>query len=218
MSHVSEKLQTVGHSLGRDPFSKRNFWDEGPLSSSFTQVRCLSTPRAFATLGSPPIGRYSDTLLFGKRSRESTSTNGLLSALNAKKKRNSSLEDDENCQAGEELLNATSDAPPQTCAVCGKSFKPDDVVVMFESQGFHTGCFCCGQCGGAVDPGKPFLVLEEGSPLCRQCSPLCNACGEKICTNHVAVLNRDFHEECLKCAQCNKVGYIESLVPRLFIT
>ena len=225
MSQISEKLQTVGHSPGRDAFSKRNFWDEGPLSSSFTQVRCLSTPRAYATLGSPPIGRYSDTM---KRRRETTSTNGLLSAMNVKKKRsesNSSLEeDDDKRQADEELLNATTDAPPvppQTCAVCGKLFKPDDVVVMFESEGFHTGCFCCGQCGGPVDPGKPFLVLEEGSPLCWQCSPLCNVCGEKICSNHVAVLNRDFHENCLKCAQCNKVGCSKSLfhlLPGLFIS
>jgi len=211
MSLTSERLQTARDSPVSNAFSKRNFWHEGPSTDSFTRVRCMCTaghfsPKPFATLERPPIVRYGDAALHGEAAKS-----GLLT-LNREREHSgsvSSLEDDEpSLQLSldkEEILSADG-PPPQTCTVCGKLFRPDDMVLLFDSEGFHSVCFCCGQCGDPVDPSQQFLVLDDGSPLCTLCSPVCHVCSEKICSRHVAVLNRDFHEDCLKCGQCNKVG------------
>lgn len=99
------------------------------------------------------------------------------------------------------LTNST-----QPCRVCGNCLEYSDMVVIFEKDTYHVQCFKCGQCGKLVDPANEFLVLEDGSPLCQGCSPACHACGEKIVSCHVNVLNKDFHEECLKCSVCKKVS------------
>lgn len=91
------------------------------------------------------------------------------------------------------------------CSACKQQFDSPDLVVLFEEEAFHTECFCCGECGSVVDATQEFLVLEGGSPLCSSCSPSCHACGEKVLSRHVGVLNKDFHEACLKCSQCQKV-------------
>ena len=167
------------------------------------------SPQPFATLERPPIARYSDTTLHGETARETE--NGLLT-LNGEREQSesvSSLEDEEpslELSLDKEEILSVDGLPPQICTACGKLFRSDDMVVLFESEGFHSACFCCGQCGNPVDPSLQFLVLDDGSPLCTPCSPVCHVCSEKICSKHVAVLNRDFHEDCLKCAQCDKVG------------
>ena len=94
----------------------------------------------------------------------------------------------------------------QSCQGCGLGFETADKVVVFESDPFHVECFTCGECSKMVDASANFLVLEEGSPLCRDCSPSCHVCSEKIMCGHVNVLNKDFHEDCLKCSICNKVS------------
>ena len=95
---------------------------------------------------------------------------------------------------------------PQTCSACGKVFEETDMVVLFDSDILHTSCFSCGRCGNRVDPTKQFLILDDGSPLCFSCSPACHMCGEQISSNHVWVVNKDFHESCLKCYQCRRVS------------
>ena len=94
----------------------------------------------------------------------------------------------------------------QSCQGCGLGFDSSDKVVVFESDPYHVTCFMCGECTQQVDATQNFLVLEDGSPLCKECSPTCHACGEKIVFGHLNVLNKDFHEECLKCSSCSKVS------------
>ena len=94
----------------------------------------------------------------------------------------------------------------QSCHGCGLSFEASDKVVVFESDPYHTQCFACGECGEQVDPTLNFLVLDNGAPLCKACSPACYSCGEKIVYGHLNVLNKDFHEECLTCSKCSKVS------------
>lgn len=93
----------------------------------------------------------------------------------------------------------------QSCQGCGMCFEASDKVVVFESDPYHMQCFACGNCGLQVDPTLNFLVLDTGNPLCKVCSPTCHSCGEKIVSGHLNVLNKDFHEECLKCFICKKV-------------
>ena len=94
----------------------------------------------------------------------------------------------------------------QTCHSCGDILDPSDTVVVFDTDAYHMKCFNCGQCGSSVDPTLNFLVMEDGSPLCIKCSPMCHSCGEKILSGHVNVLKKDFHEECLRCSVCQKVS------------
>ena len=108
-----------------------------------------------------------------------------------------------------EMGPASSTLDPSTmpllCLACSQQFEPSDLVVLFEGNAYHNGCFACGVCGKTMDPTCQFLVQDDGSPLCYQCSPSCHVCKEKIIHSHVWVLNKDFHENCLKCHVCQKV-------------
>ena len=109
-----------------------------------------------------------------------------------------------------EMLNAVGEVEvPHTCSACSRKLLSSDVVVVFEEDVVHLACFCCGRCGEEVDASRDFLVLEDNSPLCYDCSPVCHSCSRKIVTDHVGVLNKDFHEGCLKCYQCQKVFCIQ---------
>lgn len=104
-----------------------------------------------------------------------------------------------------EVLNFDSHPLRQMCASCGKTFTTTDMVVLFESLVLHIACFRCGECSAVVDPEGQFLLMDDRSPLCSECTPMCHACNEKITSNHVGVLNKNFHENCLQCSQCLKV-------------
>ena len=94
---------------------------------------------------------------------------------------------------------------PQMCYMCKKRVLLSEMVVIFEGEVIHLECFCCGKCGEVVDAVQDFLVLDDNSPLCFKCSPVCHACSNKIVAEHVGVLNKDFHESCLNCYKCHKV-------------
>lgn len=94
----------------------------------------------------------------------------------------------------------------QSCHSCGNCLEYSDMVVVFDTETYHMRCFNCGQCDQPVDPSVDFLVLDDGSPLCSKCSPVCHCCEDKIVSGHVNVLNKDFHEGCLKCSVCKKVS------------
>lgn len=93
----------------------------------------------------------------------------------------------------------------KACRSCGNALEYSDMVLVFDTDTYHAQCFNCGQCKCPVDPSQGFLVLEDGSPLCRDCSPTCHVCRQKIVSSHVNVLNKDFHEDCLRCSVCEKV-------------
>ncbi len=128
------------------------------------------------------------------------------------------LEDDQSTSSGDlershsrdgsvEMVTAlnTITTAVQSCHSCGNPLELSDMVVGFNTDMYHIKCFRCGQCRREVDPTTNFLVLEDGSPLCSGCSPECHACGERILNGHINVLNKDFHESCLRCSVCKKV-------------
>ncbi len=92
------------------------------------------------------------------------------------------------------------------CSSCMLLFTSSHLVVSFEGALYHISCFVCAECGQVVDPTSQFLLLENGGPLCPLCSPSCQICRRTITSGHVGVLNKDFHEECLKCCHCQKVN------------
>ena len=92
------------------------------------------------------------------------------------------------------------------CCCCGDAFQAEDKVVLFRSDIYHTLCFACGVCKTVMEPTKQFLVLDSGLPLCYGCSPVCYFCNEKVTKNHIGVLKKDFHEQCLNCTRCKKVS------------
>ena len=100
---------------------------------------------------------------------------------------------------------SSTSSTTQVCCGCGHCLEYSDMVVVFDSDTYHISCFNCGQCKRQVDPAMNFLVLEDGSPLCEECSPVCHSCRERIISGHINVLNKDFHEGCLKCSVCSKV-------------
>lgn len=203
VSVVCEEVSNEALSfVGRDAFSKRLYWHDS-TASSFTRVRCLSTgcgaaQQVFGSLKKsytlPPRlngldhGRSNE----GER-REPMQKTASATCSRTGASRTASVE------------SGSSAGVPTTCSACGKTFESTDVVVLFENDVFHVSCFRCGQCGVAVDTSQRFLVLGDGCPLCYDCSPVCHACEQKITSNHVGVLNKDFHEGCLKCFECDKV-------------
>lgn len=101
------------------------------------------------------------------------------------------------------------------CTVCQQLFEPSDLVISFDNGTYHTLCFCCGKCGCMVDSSTQFLLLDNGEPLCHDCSPMCHVCSKRIINGHVGVLNKDFHEECIKCFHCDKVKLENNLLQSL---
>ncbi len=216
VSLVCEGIPKISVStVGGDAFSTRLYWHDS-TASSFTRVRCMTTsccmtPQVFGSLKKSYTvpsrlnghSREPHLISLGELEEELQLTHAGYGELGPV------CESKVNPSRSASVESGGSAGVPQTCCACGKAFDSADVVVMFESSVFHVACFCCGQCGAEVDANQRFLVLGDGCPLCYDCSPACHACGEKITGSHIGVLNKDFHEGCLKCFQCDKVtGYM----------
>ena len=198
-------------SLGEDAFNKRDYWHDERSPSSFTRIRCMSSaayvePQLFSILRKAASSTGSSANLLEKVSNvresggRSEDLSGSEGSLTSSGSATLSVE-------SAEVVRHEGFCVPQTCSACGRMFKATDMVVLFDSEVLHTSCFSCGRCGSRVDPIKRFLILDDGSPLCLNCSPVCHMCGEQITCNHVGVLNKDFHESCLKCCQCHRVSH-----------
>ena len=144
----------------------------------------------------------------------STPSSNISSRLSSSQASPSSVRSSSHTSPSSTQVGCTSPSPPpspapisttHSCRTCGNTLEPTDLVVMFDTDTYHLGCFSCGQCSKQVDPAANFLVLEDGSPLCVTCSPVCHVCEGKILNGHINVLNKDFHEQCLKCFVCKKV-------------
>jgi len=95
---------------------------------------------------------------------------------------------------------------PDLCTSCKLSINNnDDLIIQLHEELYHLCCFQCVQCGNKINPKVDYILIEDGKPLCGTCIPECRACGETIVSNHVHVINKDFHEKCLLCTYCRKV-------------
>ena len=95
---------------------------------------------------------------------------------------------------------------PDQCTSCKLSITHNDnLVIQLHEDLYHVYCFQCTQCGNKINPKVDYILIENGKPLCGSCIPECRACGETILSNHVHVIDKDFHEKCLLCTFCRKV-------------
>lgn len=98
---------------------------------------------------------------------------------------------------------------PAKCLTCGGRLKENDSIVCLGTELCHASCIVCDRCGGAIKSSDEVFVHNNGSSVfCKDCVPKCSACGEKVGCNYIHALNKDYHDSCLKCPQCNEVrGY-----------
>lgn len=208
------------------------YWHDDTALISFNRVRCISTgghmrPQTYSTLEktrshSAPVNSYTTDLLARNSTKMKVNGNShkILKATQVDtENKPEPLQDDINIsrsnsrshsrtgsiEMGPASLKLDPTTMPQLCLACSQRFESSDLVVLFEGNAYHNGCFACGVCGSTMDPTCQFLVQDDGSPLCHQCSPICHVCNERIIHSHVWVLNKDFHEGCLKCYMCKKV-------------
>lgn len=108
-----------------------------------------------------------------------------------------------------------TDTPPMSrllCSVCSGGLSSLDTIIQYDVGTVHLHCFLCGRCRQPMGAVEEFLVQFDGSPLCHGCTPSCFTCRDKIFHDHISVLKKDFHEQCLACTQCKKVSWC---VPKL---
>ncbi|XP_019852065.1 PREDICTED: uncharacterized protein LOC109581970 isoform X2 [Amphimedon queenslandica] len=119
----------------------------------------------------------------------------------------SSCDNSQGEEEGEEGKEETEkeQTPISLCSKCqGFINRKDDAFILFGEDKLHLDCFKCGQCSQPVGSMEMFLVNVHGQPLCLVCTPSCHTCRNKILQNHVSVLKKDFHEDCLACSQCKQ--------------
>ena len=105
-------------------------------------------------------------------------------------------------------IRAVVPPPPShgICSLCKESMTADSPMVIFGDAKLHLDCFKCGHCRKLMGSMKEFLVRVDGTPLCAECTPSCHVCHEKVFHNHVSVLKKNFHEDCLACSRCKRVS------------
>ena len=105
-------------------------------------------------------------------------------------------------------IRAVVPPPPShgICSLCKEPMAADSPMVIFGDAKLHLDCFKCGQCLKLMGSMKEFLVRVDGTPLCVECTPSCHVCHEKVFHNHVSVLKKNFHEDCLACSRCKRVS------------
>ncbi len=96
----------------------------------------------------------------------------------------------------------------ELCTICCKEMNLSLPLVIFGDTKQHLNCFKCGKCQCPMGAMKEFLVQVDGTPLCTECTPSCHICHEKIFHNHVSVLKKNFHEDCLACSRCKRVSHL----------
>lgn len=107
-------------------------------------------------------------------------------------------------------------SPPSStndmCSICREELNAGSPMVLFGDTRLHMKCFQCGKCHNPMGAMKEFLVQIDGTPLCSNCTPSCHTCRQKVFHNHVSVLKKNFHEECLACSRCKRVSVTEVVV------
>lgn len=88
---------------------------------------------------------------------------------------------------------------PRTCAKCKSKIPITVVTRTFEGKEYHTDCFRCAKCNGAL-PKVP--VASQGSLLCADCARPCAGCGKPIGNESLEALGSLYHAACLVCSSC----------------
>ncbi|KAI8883425.1 RhoGAP-domain-containing protein [Backusella circina FSU 941] len=91
------------------------------------------------------------------------------------------------------------------CQGCSKSIE-EGAVVAFGEALFHVNCFVCAKCKERVNNQTNLLLLDDGRPVCDNCSYSCVLCHQVIRDEAIMTGDKAYHTECFKCSSCkNKI-------------
>ncbi|KAL9539093.1 hypothetical protein MBANPS3_010475 [Mucor bainieri] len=89
------------------------------------------------------------------------------------------------------------------CQGCSNLIE-EGAVVAFGDSLFHVKCFICAKCGECVDNKTNLLLLDDGRPVCDNCSYTCVACNQIIRDEAIMTGEKAYHSSCFKCISCDK--------------
>ncbi|KAF1798645.1 hypothetical protein FB192DRAFT_1392542 [Mucor lusitanicus] len=89
------------------------------------------------------------------------------------------------------------------CQGCSKLIE-EGAVVAFGDSLFHVKCFICAKCSECVDTKTNLLLLDDGRPVCDNCSYTCVACSQIIRDEAIMTGEKAYHSSCFKCISCDK--------------
>ncbi|GAA5798598.1 hypothetical protein EDC94DRAFT_532610 [Helicostylum pulchrum] len=103
----------------------------------------------------------------------------------------------------------TEEITVPNCQGCSNSIE-EGAVVAFGDSLFHVKCFICAKCEECVDSKTNLLLLDDGRPVCDNCSYNCTACQKVIKDEAIMTGEKAYHSSCFKCIACKKS--IEDLI------
>ncbi|KAI9255487.1 hypothetical protein BY458DRAFT_520154 [Sporodiniella umbellata] len=98
---------------------------------------------------------------------------------------------------------------PPNCQGCEYPIE-EGAVVAFGDALFHIKCFVCDKCKECVENKTNLLLLDNGKPVCDDCSYNCTACNGVIRNEAIMTGDRAYHSDCFKCISCK--NRIEDLI------
>ncbi|CDR49468.1 RHTO0S27e00320g1_1 [Rhodotorula toruloides] len=101
---------------------------------------------------------------------------------------------------------------PVICNACKQGLDEalDNTVVSFGKYLFHVDCFRCAKCHNLVEHNTNLLLLSDGSPVCENCSYICNVCQKPIHNEAIVTGDESYHADCFRCRSCS--NRIEELI------
>nr|XP_022905643.1 four and a half LIM domains protein 2-like [Onthophagus taurus] len=95
----------------------------------------------------------------------------------------------------------------QSCKKCEKSIGTNAKYLIYKKNHWHETCFTCKFCQKSLVNQK--FITKEDDIYCERCheeklAPRCNSCYKtfKFGTNTVEYKNKQFHEQCFICNEC----------------
>ncbi|KAG1383057.1 hypothetical protein G6F60_002255 [Rhizopus arrhizus] len=99
----------------------------------------------------------------------------------------------------------TEEVSIPNCQGCLDPIEEGSVVAFGESL-FHTKCFVCDKCKKCMENKTNLLLLENGKPVCDNCSYNCTECNKIIRDEAIMTGENAYHSDCFKCISCkNKI-------------
>ncbi|BGP26361.1 Rho-type gtpase-activating protein [Rhodotorula toruloides] len=97
---------------------------------------------------------------------------------------------------------------PVICNACKQGLDEalDNTVVSFGKYLFHR----CAKCHNLVEHSTNLLLLSDGSPVCENCSYICNVCQKPIHNEAIVTGDESYHADCFRCRSCS--NRIEELI------
>jgi len=105
-------------------------------------------------------------------------------------------------------------APKKACQICQGDIHPENAPgITVSEKDFHIACTRCFTCQVSLSDGKTQCYIHNPSKdvlgfYCEEhyklvVSPPCSRCSKPIATGGMSIKGEKFHEDCIRCKQCN---------------